>query len=135
VANYLLDTGIVIRHLRGQRRYVRFLRGLGKLGRLSVSVVTRLELHAGMHDDEKYATQKLLSRFATLELDRATADRAGDYLRASRKRGGGLGVPDAIIAATATANHLTLVTLNRAHFESIPGLSLEALPDKDWEND
>ena len=100
------------------------------MGRLSVSVITRLELHAGMHPDERYATHKLLTRFATYEIDRMIADRAGEYIRVDRHRGGGLSVPDAIIAATATANHLTLVTLNRAHFEAIPGLSLEPLSDE-----
>jgi predicted nucleic acid-binding protein len=39
-------------------------------------------------------------------------------------------VPDAIIAATALANGLTLVTLHPAGFEGIPGLSLAPLPEE-----
>ena len=69
MSDYLLDTGIVIRHLRGQRRFVQLLRGFGVLGRLSVATVTRPEIHAGMSPEEKYATQKLLSRFATFDMD------------------------------------------------------------------
>jgi|YNPNPStandDraft_1061719.scaffolds.fasta_scaffold19602_4 predicted nucleic acid-binding protein len=125
--SYLLDSGLVIRHLRGQRRIVHFLRGLGKLGRLAVSAITRLEIRAGMAPDEEYPTQKLLSRFVTYDVDRDIADRAGDLVRLSRQRGNTLSVPDAIIAATAMAHNLTLVTLNRAHFEGIPGLRLEPL--------
>lgn len=130
MANYLLDSGLVIRHLRGQRRVVQFLQGLGKLGRLSVSAITRLELHAGMASDEQYATQKLLSRFVTLSVDRDVADRAGDLIRATRARGNTLAVPDAIIAATAIAHNLTLVTLNTGHFTGLSGLSLAPLPEE-----
>lgn len=131
MANYLLDTGLVIRHLRGQRRGVRLLRGLGKMGRLSVSAVTRLEVHAGMADEERYATQKLLSRFVTYDLSSQVADRAGDLICAKRAQGIALSVPDAIIAATAIHHGLTLVTLNQAHFAAVPGLSLYPLPDQE----
>jgi tRNA(fMet)-specific endonuclease VapC len=127
--NYLLDTGIVIRHLRGQRRIVQLLRGFGALGRLSVATVTRLEIHTGMFPDEKYATQKLLSRFVTYDMDRDIADRAGDYVHENSQRGNVLSVPDVIIAATAVKHGLTLVTLNRGDFEGIPGLSLASMPE------
>lgn len=129
MADYLLDSGLVIRHLRGQRRYVQFIRGMGKLGHLSVSAVTRLELHAGMAPDERYTTQKLLSRFLTVSLDRDVADRAGDLIRENRAKGITLAVPDAIIAATALAHNLTLVTLNTDHFTGLSGLSLAPLPE------
>jgi tRNA(fMet)-specific endonuclease VapC len=129
MSSYLLDTGIVIRHLRGQRRIVQLLRGFGALGRLSIATVTRLEAHAGMFPEEKYATQKLLSRFVTHDMDRDIADRAGDYVRENSLRGSVLSVPDAIIAATAIKHGLTLVTLNRGDFEGIPGLSLATIPE------
>lgn len=107
MAHYLLDTGIVLRHLRGYRRAVRLLSGLGSLGRLSVSAITRLGVHAGMRDNDRYATNKLLSRFVTYDLDRELADRAGDLIRENRDRHSSLSVPDAIIAATALAHGLT----------------------------
>lgn len=131
MANYLLDTGVIIRHLRGERRVVQFLRGLGALGRLSVTTVTRLEVSAGMHPDERIVTQKLLSRFSTYDLDRDIADRAGEMIRLGRASNAVLSVPDAIIAATAIHHRLTLVTYNRTHFEGITGLSLEPLPESD----
>ena len=87
------------------------LRGFGGLGRLSVATVTRLEVHAGMFPEETYATQKLLSRFVTYDMDRDIADRAGDHIRERGLRGNVLSVPDAIIAATAIKHGLTLVTL------------------------
>ncbi|QLQ08017.1 MAG: hypothetical protein HZY76_19820 [Anaerolineae bacterium] len=51
MATYLLDTGLVLRHLRGQRRTVQLLRGLGKESRLAIASVTRLEVHAGMQPE------------------------------------------------------------------------------------
>lgn len=132
MANYLLDSGLVIRHLRGQRRVVRLLRGLGESGRLAISAVTRLEVHAGLVAGEEYPTQKLLSRFITYNLDRETADRAGEYIRISRSKGVALSVPDSIIAATAVSHNLTLVTLNRAHFEDISGLRIESVPESEY---
>jgi predicted nucleic acid-binding protein len=48
--DYLLDTGLLIRHLRGQKSAVRQLRGLGRVGRLAIATVTRLEIRAGTAD-------------------------------------------------------------------------------------
>ena len=129
MAGYLLDTGVVLRHLRGQRRMVSFLRNLGKSERLSIATVTRLEVHAGMKPDERTSTQKFLSRLAAYDLDRTIADKAGDLIAASTKSGRILGVPDAIIAATAISNNLTLVTLNPTDFRNITGLSMHTLDE------
>lgn len=127
MSRYLLDTGIVVRHLRGNRRIVALLRGLGRTDRLGITAVTRLEIHVGMHEEERYATQKLLSRFITYDLTAEVADRAGDFMRTSRRGGQVVSIPDAIIAATAVQHNLTLVTLNQKDFAAFSGLSLYPL--------
>lgn len=127
MSSLLLDTGIVLRHLRGHQPTVQLLRVVGKHDRLGIAAITRVEVHAGMHPDEKYVTQKLLGRFVTIPLDRAIADLAGDLVATQRRAGHGLAVPDAILAATAIAHRLTFLTYNQRHFVTITGLSLYPL--------
>lgn len=124
MARYLLDTGIIIRHLRGQRPIVQLVRGLSRSERLAVATVTRLEIFAGMRAKETYITHKLLSRFINFSLEPDIADRAGELIAQQRARNHVLSVPDAIIAATAVRHQLTLVTLNTRDFEAIPGVQL-----------
>ena len=50
-------------------------------------------------------------------------------MRENSLRGSVVSVPDAISAATAIKQGLTLVTLNREDFEGIPGLSLASIPE------
>ena len=126
MANILLDSGLVIRHLRLHQPTIQLLRGLGRLEYLSVSAVTRVEVHAGMFPDEHYATQKLLSRFVTYPVERTIADLAGDLL--ARYGALGMALPDSIIAATALTHRLTLLTYNGRHFAGIAGLSLYPVP-------
>ena len=87
MALYLVDTGILIRHLRGQRAMVRLLRGLGGKSRLAASVVSRTEIRARMLPHEVQNTQWLLSRLETVPVDRAIADRAGDLIRRAHNQG------------------------------------------------
>jgi predicted nucleic acid-binding protein len=124
MSNYLLDTGIIIRHLRGKKPIVQLLRGLGKQSQLAVASITRLEVRVGMRQDEQFLTSKLLSRFQTYPLDHTIADRAGDFVRWANQNQQALAIPDAIIAATATQHQLTLVTLNTKDFDFLPNLAL-----------
>lgn len=124
---YLLDTGLLIQHLRGQKSTVQLLRGLGKTNRLCISTVTRLEVKAGAHAHEQAITQRTLSRFVNLDVDAAVADKAGEVIARGRQANKPVLVPDAIIAATALVHNITLVTFNAADFEDVANLSLHPL--------
>lgn len=131
MTRYLLDTGIIIRHLRGQPAVVEWLRCLSNQGRLGIASVTRSEIHAGLHPHEAELTQKLLNRLVTYHLSPTIADLAGDYIREFQAKRINLSPHSAIIAATAITCQLTVVTLKLNDFP-MPGITLCPLPPG-WE--
>ena len=129
VARVLVDTGPILRQLRNHQPTIQLLRELRRGDRLGISVITRIEVRARMHEHERYDTQKLLARFVTFDVATDIADLAGDLIARSRTSSL-LSLPDAIIAATALLGGLTLVTYNVAHFAQVRGLSFYSpLPD------
>ncbi|MBN1937084.1 MAG: PIN domain-containing protein [Anaerolineae bacterium] len=126
---YLLDTGILLRHLRGQKTVVHLLREIGSAQRLAISVITRAEVCAGIRQDEEQVTRHLLARLETLPADQHTADWAGLLIRRARSQERSLQLADAFIAGAAIQHNLTLVTLNPTDFRGL-GLSLYPLPDE-----
>ena len=105
----LVDTDVLVDHLRGQRR----LRARNR--RIAVSAVTRCELFAGR--DEPDVLGRLLAPMVALEVDSAVAELAGTV-----RREAGIATPDALIAATALIHSLPLLTRNRKHFERVDDL-------------
>lgn len=120
---YLLDSDVVIWHLRMHPGVVDLLERLGSIGRLGISALTRLEVHAGMRPVERAATESLLTALDTYPVSGTIGDRAGDILREFRRRGSTLDLVDATIAATAEIHSLVLVTMNARHYP-MPGLTL-----------
>ena len=120
---YLLDSDVVIWHLRRHPCVVDLLERLGSIGRLGVSALTRLEVHAGMRPLERETTESLLAALDTYPVTGAIGDRAGDLLREYRQHGVTLDLVDATIAATAEIHSLVLVTVNVRHYP-MPGLTL-----------
>lgn len=113
---YLLDTGILIRHLRNQPNYHELVRRLNQTGDLYISAFTRVEVLRGMREHERERTVALLDGFITQVIDQATADQAGEWIRAWQGHGITLGGPDAVIAASAFYANAALVTTNARHF-------------------
>lgn len=114
MADILIDTDVLIDHLRGARRL--------RLGddAIHYSVMSRCELYAGRPAEEA-RIDRLLAPFRELGVDRGIAERAGRLRRDTAVR-----TPDAIIAATAIEHGLTLRSRNRRDFDAIPDLRLEA---------
>ncbi len=111
VADILVDTDVFIDHLRGSAEL--------KPGRhrLHYSVVTRAELFAGNSATD--LVSQLLAPFREITVDRSVAERAGRVAREFQIR-----LPDALIAATALENRLTLTTRNRKDFDKVRGLRI-----------
>jgi len=130
---FLLDTNVCIRVLNGSCRSV-----VERLERLdpvdvAISAIVKAELTYGARKSRHVAANLRLVEafsepFVCLPFDGRAADVYGS-IRADLEREGRLiGPNDLLIAATALAHSLTLVTHNLSEFGRVPGLSVE-----DWE--
>ena len=118
----LLDTSIIIDHLKGHEPATDYLLGLEK-GTLQgmVSSITHTELFAGerMTAGEQAQIAMILSLVETIDVTLEIAHQAG-LLLARFRRSHGLAPFDAIIAATAMVLDVPLSTRNVKDFRFIP---------------
>jgi len=121
VADYLLDTDVLILHLRERPEITALLTKWGEERALYISVVTRTEIIAGMHPHEEERTMELLDSLENIPVDEVIADRAGRLIYQYARRDIQLSSPNALIAATAFQHELTLAQTNPKHFP-MPGL-------------
>ncbi len=118
----LLDTDVLIDFLRGRPEAREFIANLPQ--KAAVSVVTVAELHVGVREGgERQALDAMLATFRILLLDVGIAQQGG-LLRRDYGKSHGVGLNDALIAATAQSHGLPLATLNHKHY---PMLSAEQL--------
>jgi predicted nucleic acid-binding protein len=113
-AGLLLDSDVLIDYLREEPRAVAYLESITE--RACVSAITVGELYAGVREgEERVALDAFVRGFEVLPLDRETAQRGG-LIRRDYGRSHGVGLADALLAATALVHDLDFVTLNRKHF-------------------
>jgi predicted nucleic acid-binding protein len=121
----LVDTDVLIWHLRG---YPQATRRLDELGALTLSTVSYLEVLQGMRNKaELLAVKKMLERrSATLLPITETITLRATELMESLTLSHGLQMGDALIAATALDHGLPVLTANVKHFGTVAGLTVEA---------
>jgi predicted nucleic acid-binding protein len=91
---------------------------------LHVSAVTVAELSAGVLDGpERQSLDVFLTAFHIVPVDQAIAVQGGLFRRDYGKSHG-VGLADAIIAASAVALQARLVTLNQRHFPMLPDIEV-----------
>lgn len=123
---FLIDSNVLIDVSRGKEGAIKYLDSLADSWALSQ--VTAMELIVGARDKRDLATiDEFLSMFAIIPLSENIGAGAYRLLKIYAKSHG-LHVFDSLIAATAMEKTLTLVTLNRKHYQMIDGLQLE-VPD------
>ncbi len=116
----LLDTDILIDYLRNRPEAVTYLDSLDE--DLEISVITAAELYAGVREGvERAKLDTFLLAFVVIPLDSAIAVRGG-LLRRDYGKSHGMGLADALIAATALVRQVQLVSLNRKHFPMLPDI-------------
>jgi predicted nucleic acid-binding protein len=116
MADVVLDSGILIRHLRNLPGYPELVDRLADEGVIYISSFTRLEIVRGMRKYERSKTFRLLDSIVTVPMDSAIADYAGGLIFAWRAKGISLGDADAVIASTAVHLETDLITTNARHF-------------------
>jgi predicted nucleic acid-binding protein len=126
MADFLLDSDVVIWHLRGHSSIASRVLTLARRGRIGLSAIARAEVLQGMREPERDATLGFLDACETLPVVTETADLAGELVRSFRRRGVTIALPDALIGATALLAGLPLYTCNPRHYP-MEGLDLRAL--------
>ena len=129
MADFLLDSDVVIWHLRGYPAVVELVLALARRGRIGLSAIARAEVLFGMRDPERQLTLRFLDSCETLPVTAETADRAGEISRGFRSHGITLSLPDALIGATALLASIPLYTCNPRHYP-MPDLDLRAVPSR-----
>ena len=123
MADYLFDTGVLARCLRGIDETLDLALTLTADGNLHISALSHFEVLAQALPREEKRTLEFLAPFLHLALDENVAEFAA---RLAREPGAVPNLFDAVIAATALRYGLTLVTYNQANFAHVPDLKIYA---------
>ena len=111
----LFDTSVLISHLRGDRRATELLVSVPTMERVA-SVLARVEIEGGMRSCQRASVAGLLDSMRLVAVTDAIARRAGEHLRRYRRSHSGIDLVDYVIAATAEAYDVPLMTINVRHF-------------------
>lgn len=114
MTSYLVDTDVLVDHLRGARTFT-----LAEQTDAAYSVITRAELYAGRKAAEQ-PVETLLGSMLEVAVSTQVATRAGELRRVH-----GMALADALIAATALAEGRVVLTRNQEDFAGIPDLQVE----------
>lgn len=121
-ARYLIDTDVLIEYLRGSDQAAEFLEQLK--GELLISAITVAELFSGARGPgEMDALDQFVLAFEVVPVDERLA-RAGGQLRQEHHASHGVGLADALIAASAEEREAKLVTFNRRHYPMVEDLTI-----------
>lgn len=135
---FLVDSGIVIRLLRGDARAGLLLDRLRDSGLLSTSAIAAFEVFRGCRSDREHqGASRVFAQMMMSDLSYESALEAANLMKShSEVFSGERSIPDTLIAATAIVESATLVTLNTRQFSRVqaPGLELLLIDQNssDW---
>lgn len=84
MSQVVIDTDVLILHLRGSEPVAQLLREMAQSSLLCCSAITIGEIYAGMQDKERDKTERLLNSLLVIDIDRKIAALAGHYRRTIR---------------------------------------------------
>jgi len=116
----VLDTDVLIDFFRGHSKSVAYVQA--HASRIILSSIVVAELYAGVKGEaEETAMADFITLFRVIPITREIAQAGGLYRRDYGKSHG-VGLADAILAATAEAEGAKLKTLNTKHYPMLKGL-------------
>lgn len=126
---YLLDTDTLIYWLKGNRCIEEKALEIG-LEHLGYSIISKAELFYGVYNSKHVQknlknVEKVDETLTLVYLEEVAAEWFGKVKAELRQQGNLIMDADLLIASTAIANDLVLVTNNIRHFQRVAGLKLE----------
>ena len=117
MSKYLLDSDIIIWHLRGRKEITEMLKDLQRSGLPACSAISVLEVQLGVKTkDEEEKTNRFLESLKVFDVNMDVAKIAVQLIRQYKAKGVTIDIPDSIIASTCISYDLILVTYNRRHY-------------------
>ena len=118
---YLIDSDILIDHLRRRTPLQAYLGELKPAARYGCSAIVVAEVYAGMRPAEEPATRQLIEGLVHFPVTTQVAEKAAEIKRRHGRAGATIALDDCLIAATALLEGATLVTCNAKHYPMVPG--------------
>ena len=120
----LIDSDVLIDAARGHLEARVFLNDQSRAFHVQISTISAMELIVGCRNKiELSQTKRFLEPVRILPVNPNISGTAYDLIQ-EFTLSHGLMIPDALIAATALENGLTLMTKNTRHFQMIPKLEV-----------
>ena len=121
----VVDTSVFIEFLRATKKDKTLLYKIADDSKLYVSTVTLFELYAGATNHSKWMDIKLLTEdLILLPLTVDVSQYAAKIFQKLRMENQIIEFRDIFISATAIANKLPILTLNKKHFSRIADLEI-----------
>jgi predicted nucleic acid-binding protein len=116
----LLDTDVLVDFFRGHAKAETFINTYNT--RIILSSIVVAELYAGVKGDAEQAIlQEFISLFRVVSVS-ADIGKVGGLYKRDYGKSHGIGLADAILAATAEAENAELKTLNIKHYPMLKNL-------------
>ncbi len=124
----LIDTDILIDTARGIENAITCLQTLEEHSELTISSITQMEMIVGcQNSSELKALEKFLERFLIIPVSPEVSKQAV-YLLKTYRLSHGLKIADALIASTAIASSIPLISKNQRDYRFIKTLTLLPYP-------
>ena len=117
---YLIDSDVLINHLRRRIPLHAYLGELKSAARYGCSAIVVAEVYSGMRPSEEPVTRQLIEGLVHFPVTTQVAEKAAELKRRLGPQGRTIALDDCLIAATALLENATLVTRNAKHYPMLP---------------